>query len=673
MMVTLRIDDRETTVAEGTLIIEAARGMGIEIPHFCYHPKLSVSGACRMCLVEVEGLAKPATACTTPVSPNMVVRTRSEKVKEAQRGVLAMLLMNHPLDCPVCDKGGECPLQDFTYKYGPGKSEFSDEKWHFKKPVDLSPLIVLDRERCILCTRCVRFQEEVAVHPEIEVTDRGRGSFIDVARPEGFTSNFSGNTIELCPVGALTSRPFRFKARPWELTRSPSVCSHCGCGCNIWLDVREDKIMRVRARENPPVDNGWLCDRGRFGYRFVSHTERLKTPFIKKGEGLVPCTWEEAIARAIDGFKKVKEKYGDGSIGGLASPKLTNEEIYLFQKFFREVIGSDSLVNAFDGDLLIESLRPDASSGIRRFSFQDIDEADSIFLINGDPSRDLPILDLRIKKAVKRGARLFIAGSEETELSGFATAPFIPVGTELNSVPETGGEGGFETFFSGEIKNSKRSVVLLDHKMDPSEVESLCSLLRDLYSNRGGEGWISLGVLMPGANTQGAHDMLSGDTILNSQGIKYGVPGTFPMSPFLDSRVKCLFVARQEIPDIANLRNRLDFLVVYDIFPSDTTRVADVVFPAVAFSELDGTYTNSEGRVQRLFKTTRPPGDAKALWEVMMLMANSMGTGWNYSSPQDVMKEISDRISRYRFISYKSIGTKGSYADGTTSGPRYYR
>ncbi|MBI5407647.1 MAG: NADH-quinone oxidoreductase subunit NuoG [Nitrospirae bacterium] len=669
-MVTLRIDDRETTVADGTMIIEAARGIGIEIPHFCYHPKLSVSGSCKMCLVEVEGLAKLVTACTTAVSRNIVVRTRSEKVKEAQRATLSMLLINHPLDCPVCDKGGECPLQDYTYRYGPGKSEFSDEKWHFKKPVDLSPLIVLDRERCILCTRCVRFQEEVAVHPEIEVTERGRGSFIEVARPEGFTSNFSGNTIELCPVGALTSRPFRFKARPWELKRSPSLCPHCGCGCNIWLDVREDKIMRVLARENPPVDGGWLCDRGRFGYRFVSHASRLKTPLIRKGEGFIPCTWEEAISRVIGGFKKGREVYGSESIRGLASPKLTNEELYLFRKFFQEVAGTNSSGYTLNGDLMIESLRPADCSGLRRFSFQDIDEADSIFLIDGDPSKDLPILDLRIKKAVKKGARLFIAGSAEIELSDFASASPIPVGTELNSVPEKGGKGGFDRRFSGEIRDSKRSVILLGRKTDPSEVESLCSFLKELHDNGGGEGWISLGVLMPAANTQGAQDMLSGDTILNSQGIKYGVPGK---SDVPDSRVKCLFIARQEIPDITNLRNHLDFLAVYDIFLSDTARVADVVLPAAAFSEIDGTYTNSERRVQRLFKTTQTPGEAKPLWEVMTLLAKATGTGWDFHSSRDVMREISEKISLYRYISYEEIGMKGSYADGTTSGPRYYR
>ena len=663
-MVTLKIDDQETTVAEGMPIIEAARGLGIEIPHFCYHPKLSVSGSCKMCLVEVEGLAKLVTACTTVVSRNMVVRTHSEKVKEAQRATLSMLLINHPLDCPVCDKGGECPLQDYTYRYGPGKSEFSDEKWHFKKPVDLSPLIVLDRERCILCTRCVRFQEEVAVHPEIEVTERGRGSFIEVARPEGFTSNFSGNTIELCPVGALTSRPFRFKARPWELTRSPSVCPRCGCGCNIWLDVREDKIMRVLARENSPVDGGWLCDRGRFGYRFVNHASRLKTPLIRKGEGFIPCTWEEAISRVIGGFKKVREVYGSESIGGLASPKLTNEELYLFQKFFQEVAGTNSSGYTLNGDLMIESLRPAACSGLRRFSFQDIDEADSIFLIDGDPSKDLPILDLRIKKAVKRGARLFIAGSEEIELSGFASASPIPVGTELNSVPEKGGKGGFDRGFSDEIRDSKRSVILLGCKIDPSAVESLCTLLKEFHSNRE-EGWISLGVLMPEANTQGAQDMLlkkGTDLFSDIQKIN--------LSPFL---TKCLFVARQEIPDIANLRNHLDFLAVYDIFPSETTRVADVVFPAVAFSELDGTYTNSERRVQRLFKTTRSPGDAKPLWEVMTLMAKATGTDWDFHSSQDVMREISEKIPMYRYISYEGIGMKGSYADGTVAGPRYYR
>lgn len=657
-MITLKIDDIETTVADGTLILEAAKAMGIEIPHFCYHPKLSISGNCRMCLVEVEGMPKLVTACTTPVVPDMSVKTRSDKVREAQRGILALLLINHPLDCPICDKGGECPLQDFTYRYGPGKSEFYDKKWHFEKPVDLSPLIVLDRERCILCTRCVRFQEEVAAHPELEVVERGRGAYIETTRPEGFISNFSGNTIDLCPVGALTSRPFRFKARPWELKRSPSICPHCGCGCNIYLDVRDNNVMRVLARENPMVDDGWLCDRGCFGYLFVNHPDRLKTPLIKKGEVLVPCTWKDAINFAVDGIVKAKERFGSECIGGLASPHLTNEDLYIFKKFMKDIIGSNSIVYSLNGDFIIESLGSTDCAGFRKFSFQDIDEADIIFLIEGDPSRDLPILDLRIKKAVKRGVRLYVAGPEEIELSSFAVAHIRSVGWGHRSSERS---SELVDLLSGEIKDSKKCLILFGKKIDTDEARSLCHHIKRLHHGREEKGqkkgWISMGVLLSENNARGAQDM--GMTSLRNQSIL--------------GELKCLIIAGRELPGIADLRNRLDFLVVYDLFPSDTARVADVVLPAAAFSEIDGIYTNSERRVQRLFKTTSPPGDAKPLWEAIMLIANAMGSEWVYSSSQDVMQEISERVPFYRYITYEAIGMKGIYADGTTEGPRYYR
>lgn len=647
-MVTLKIDDKEATVAAGTTIIEAAKTIGIEIPHFCYHPKLSLSGSCRMCLVEIDGMPKLVTSCTTPVSDNMVVRTRSEKVKKAQEDILALLLINHPLDCPVCDKGGECPLQDYTYKYGPGKSEFYDKKWHFEKPVNLSPLIVLDRERCILCTRCVRFQDEVAEHTELVVVERGYGAYIETTKDEGFTSDFSGNTIELCPVGALTSRQYRFKARPWGIKRGPSICPHCGCGCNIHIDVRENKVVRLLARENPPVDNGWLCDRGRFGYLFTSRPDRLKTPMIRKNNELVPCTWDEAISKTVKGINKTRARYGIDSTGGLASPQLTNEDLYIFQKFMREIIGTNSIDHSLDRYLMIEPLGKTTCNGLRRFSFSDIDDADVIILIGGDPAIDLPILDLRIKKGVKRGARLYT----NKHFKSFESY------TEL-----------LDTIMRENIEMGK-CLVLLNRKIGEEDVEMICTSLKIHLNDKAAMGgWISLGLLLPEANAQGAQDM--GVTSLYLPGYKHLGEGSLK-GYHMPDKVKCLFTANMEVPDIVRSRKNIDHLISYTTFLNDTVRLADVVFPAAVFSETDGTYTNSERRVQRLFKAATPPGEAGSLWHVLMSIANAMSADWDYGSSQDIMSEISEKIPLYRFITYETIGPGGSYADGTADGARYY-
>ena len=659
-MVTLKIDEKQITTTAGMTIIEAAKSIGIEIPHFCYHPKLSLSGSCRMCLVEIEGMPKLVTSCTTPVSDNMVVYTRSDMVKKAQEDILALLLINHPLDCPICDKGGECPLQDYTYKYGPGKSEFYDKKWHFEKPVNLSPLIVLDRERCILCTRCVRFQDEVAVQPELIVVEKGYGAYIETTKEEGFTSNFSGNTIELCPVGALTSRQYRFKARPWGIKRVPSVCPHCGCGCNIHIDVRENKMVRLLARENRDVDNGWLCDRGRFGYLFTSSPDRLKTPMIRKDNELVPCTWDEAISKAAGIINKYKEMHSIDSTAGLASPQLTNEELYIFQKFMREVVGTNSIDHSLERYLMIEPQGKTICNGLRRFSFSDIDEADVIVLIGGDPSADLPILDLRIKKGVNRGAKLYIAGTDEIELCRFAGRHI----KAFESYPDL-----MDTIMR-ETGEKNKYLVLLNRMMHEEDVETICACMKTYLSGKiSMGGWISLGLMLPEANSQGAQDMgvtpfyLPGYKDTGEGSLKgYGVP----------DKVKCLFLADMEVPDIAGRRRDIDHLISYTPFLNDTARLADVVFPAAVFSETDGTYTNSERRVQRLFKAATPPGEARSLWYLLMSIANALGADWAYGSSQDIMTEISKVNHLYRFITYETIGQGGSYADGTADGARYY-
>ncbi|HEY8600345.1 MAG TPA: 2Fe-2S iron-sulfur cluster-binding protein, partial [Thermomicrobiales bacterium] len=293
--VTLTIDEREVTVPKGTLLVEAAKSAGIDIPVFCYEPRLAPVGACRMCLVEIEKMPRLQTACTTPVGDGMVVRTNAAKPRAAQSDVLGMLLSNHPLDCPVCDKGGECPLQDTTFNYGPGISKFIEPKRTFPKPIPLSPLIALDRERCIMCYRCVRFQREIPGDEALTVIDRGSHSEIAVTEGRDFDSPFSGNTIELCPVGALTSIPFRFSARPWDLTKVSSVCDKCSVGCNLNVEYRNNTVLRLTSHPNPPVDDGWLCDHGRFTYEYVNDKGRISQPQIRRNGQLVPVPWDEAL------------------------------------------------------------------------------------------------------------------------------------------------------------------------------------------------------------------------------------------------------------------------------------------------------------------------------------------------------------------------------------------
>src|SRR5579883_2395262 len=292
-LVHLTIDDKPVAVPPGTLVWEAARQIGIEIPYYCYHPKMPPLGACRMCFVEIEKMPKPPqTACTTLVSEGMIVHTNTEKVLKARRGTLEFLLINHPLDCPICDKGGECDLQDFTQRYGPGGTRFDQYKRHYTKPVPISEDIMLDRERCILCQRCTRFSSEISMDNGLVMISRGYKMEVGTAPDHAFDSVFSGNTVEICPVGALTSSKYRFKSRPWELKRVPSVCNNCSVGCNARLDVRVDKIVRLSSRQNDEIDDGWLCNRGRWGFDFVNSPQRLRTPLIRKDGRLEPTTWE---------------------------------------------------------------------------------------------------------------------------------------------------------------------------------------------------------------------------------------------------------------------------------------------------------------------------------------------------------------------------------------------
>src|SRR3954454_7809027 len=414
--IVFEIDGREVRAAEGAMLVDAAKQGDVEIPYFCYEPKLGQPvGACRMCLVEIEGMPKLQTACSTPVKDGMVVTTTSDQAKQAQNAVVEFLLVNHPLDCPVCDKGGECPLQDISFGWGAGRSRFIEPKRHFKKPLELSPLVAIDRERCILCYRCVRFSQEVAEDHQLVFLDRGDHTFVGTHDGRPYVAPFSGNIIELCPVGALTSRAYRFRARPWDIEGSGSVCTLCPSQCNVKLTVRDDaKVVRVLARDNEDVDDGWLCDKGRFGYQSFRAEERITAPMARIGGFLRETTWERALSEAAS----LLEKSGAGTVARVGG-QATNEEGFLVQHLMRQGLGSSQIEGHGPSGSLARALaRVDLSARV-----SDIDHADAIVVLDTELVDEAPILDLRVRKAVRRnGARLVVASSRPSTLDGAASA-----------------------------------------------------------------------------------------------------------------------------------------------------------------------------------------------------------------------------------------------------------
>jgi NADH-quinone oxidoreductase subunit G len=417
--VTLVVDGVEVRALEGSMLVDAAKEGDVEIPVFCYEPKLGQPvGACRMCLVEVEGIPKLQTACSTPVRDGMVVYTQTERVIEAQNAVVEFLLVNHPLDCPVCDKGGECPLQDIALGWGPGRSRFSDPKRHFQKPLPLSPLIRIDRERCILCYRCVRFSQEVAEDEQLQLLERGDRSYVGTFDDRPYIAPFHGNIIELCPVGALTSEQYRFRARPWEIEDAGSLCTLCPSQCNVKYTVRDERVMRVLARDNTEVDDGWLCDKGRFGYQMLEAPERITRPMLRQGGELRPVGWEEAIEAAAKGLRAAGERTA-AIVGGGSS----NEEGYLVQRIVREALGSPHVDSRRGGADTARAKLIGLSDPRLGARIADLDRAGAILMLGGEPLHEMPILDLRIRKATRRHeARLMIASERPTTLDGGAEA-----------------------------------------------------------------------------------------------------------------------------------------------------------------------------------------------------------------------------------------------------------
>ncbi|MCJ7832643.1 MAG: NADH-quinone oxidoreductase subunit NuoG, partial [Actinobacteria bacterium] len=423
-MITCTIDGKEVTVPAGTLIIRAAEELGIEIPRFCDHPMLEPVGACRQCYVEVEGQRKLFTSCTTPVAEGWVIKTQntSDAAKSSQIQNLEFLLLNHPLDCPVCDRGGECPLQDQTMEFGPGASRFEEAKRTYEKPIALSELVALDRERCVLCARCTRFCDQISGDRFIDLHERGANQQVQIAAGEDFDSPFSGNTIQICPVGALTARTYRFAARPFDLHPEDTVCSHCSAGCNVRVDLRAGEVVRVLSKMNVDVNDDWACDKGRFAFRSPDSKARLDIPLVRE-EGLQPAPFAEALGRIAQAADR-------GRVAFLTGGRLMDEDYYALSKLARTVFSTNDLDHRREPAGPASEGR--AAAGEGAVTYEDVEKAKAIVVVGLDTEQEVPILHLRVRKAVRRnGAKVFVIHPRRTRLHDVAEHVLCQPGQEV--------------------------------------------------------------------------------------------------------------------------------------------------------------------------------------------------------------------------------------------------
>jgi NADH-quinone oxidoreductase subunit G len=598
-LVTVTFDGREINVPAGTPLVVAAAEAGIEIPVFCYEPRLGPPvGACRMCLVEVELGGRPMpklqAACTMTATDGMLVKTAatSQQARTGQDGVLEFLLLNHPLDCPVCDKGGECPLQDLTFRYGPGASRMTLPKRTYEKPLPISPSIVLDRERCILCYRCTRFSSDVAEDGELIARERGARSVIATFQEQPYTGAFSGNVTELCPVGALLPTPYRFKARPWEIVNVPTVCQGCATGCNTWVTVREGQAERVLSRNHPDVDEGWLCDRGRFA-RYEPLAERVTTPLVRTDAGLGDVTLGDATRTVAQRLRHISSLHGAGAVASVTGGNLTNEEAYgwsLIARSVRAVTASSAIAS----DAAYETLDPYAAR------ISDLETADLIVVIgDADAADRAGVVDLRIRKARRRGAQLVIIGCGGTILERDATrVEQTPPGTTSRTLA---GLADASHPAATEIRNATHPVVVIT---DPADSDLVAHAAHALgLHERGGVLVIPTGPNERGARLAGLAG--GGDEILDA--INAGtvhalvLVGIDPTSDWPDADAwQAALTSVEHVISVAP-------------FVTDNVSWSQIVLPQAAAHERDGTTTNLEGRIQRLRRATRPPAGRQDL------------------------------------------------------------
>ena len=673
----LTIDGKPVTVPPGTLLIEAAKQVGIEVPSFCYYPGLSLQGACRMCLVAIEKMPKLQTACTTVVSNGMVVHTETPEVANARKAMLEFLLTNHPLDCPVCDKGGECELQDAVFRYGAAETRFLETK-HHEEEKRFSSLVYYDRPRCILCYRCIRVCDEGMDVNALGIGFRGAHSEIIPNRGEHLECEECGACIDICPVGALTSGTYRYKTRPWEVTYTGTVCNHCGDGCKTTLSVRNNVVIRANNRDHSGYNGEFLCVKGRFGWDFVNSEQRLTTPLIRKNGKQEEASWEEALELTVERLKAVLAQHGPAAVALIGSNRTTNEENYLLQRFARSALGTNNLDHHRTADFssLVRALT-EAGATDRYATIEEIGAASSILLIGNDPTHQHPLVAYQIRQAVRHhSARPYIVKSGEMKLREQASQYLqVKARGEVEAVRALANQvaaaedlcsGGVEalTTFTDTLKKESDTIIIFG---DEIQGQAVGDLVRWGLTLPGRTRFVALGDY---ANSRGAADMgllpgtLPGYQALSSEEARqrfesaWGSP--IPATAGRNIRatldgiragdIRALLVFGSNPAKTFRLEKEalagLQLLFVAEMFRTETAELADIAVPAASFAEKSGTMTNTCGEVQTLKRTMRKAGTRSHL-EILLALARLMGQKWPYQSSEDVLREIIALVPGY--------------------------
>ncbi len=670
--ITLTIDGREVSAPENTMLVDAAKRGDVEIPVFCYEPKLGQPvGACRMCLVEIEGIPKLQTGCSTPVKDGMVVHTQTERVREAQQGVVEFLLVNHPLDCPVCDKGGECPLQDISFGWGGGRSRFIEPKRHFVKPLELSPTIAIDRERCILCYRCVRFSQEVAEDYQLVLLERGAHSYVATFDGHPYVAPFSGNIIELCPVGALTSRPYRFRARPWDIEGSGSLCTLCPSQCNVTFTVRDDRVLRVLARQHDGVDDGWLCDKGRFAYQSIHSDERVTSPMIRDGGELRAVSWERALDEAATGLRRAK-----GSVRALAGGDATNEEGLALRRILAGALDSEAIESRPAGGPPAELAAALAHPSLQA-TIPDIEFAHTVLVLEAEPVDDMPIVDLRIRKGVRRNrVRLAVAGSRPSSLdaNAEAVARFAPGAGEafaaaLNAALDPSRPAGVVDELAALAGTTTDAVRAVATSLTAGGEEPDVVILFGERLTAGPRGAHAARALLNVAGRLGLRGregagLLEIPSAANGRGLREA--GCTSDAPLPDDPTAVYLLNAdpvEQAPDRAAWQRRLEgasTVVAHAAFLTEGVREhADVVFPVESYAEKDGTVTHPDGRIQRLRPAIALQGANRYGWQVLADLAARLGAETRVLTAGMAWQRVTEAVPAYAGITLDEIGGRG--------------